>query len=480
MCRGTPVISAGFQENMPRLRLSKPHKSFRPFFDRVEHIAIVCSRYFRWIATLILYSTARVMEEGCSFGPETIVYSSGIIFLLRIVSVTGNFNIPWVVDGSTCIYLTPGLPMIPLYEMFNELRVGDFMHESRDSHALWGSFDMSDLSLESWHEIFCRFPFSLLDMGWTDTKEFVKPVKAISTPQGISKTPDRILLELEDRINFLIKGSRPTRRSSRHIPHAYADAVNSNPRSQSHNEPLKLNPFTFRECTGPSPQPQALGTTFEARVRDYIATHSERMENFKNFIFKQREEINDRMTEMFRLLKELTTSITPEKGSSWEGKGKDIYVFPRGSFYEAIPKKKITKKDDVRGNFELPCSIWGLKHVNSLADQESDVNVMPYSTYMKHFVILDTKENKKRPFILEMPFLTMAKAAIKFDKGTITLRSGKSKISFHRIPDSPCMTEKRVKNNIEPIASTMTVNRLVLEWEEYIKLHLEMEMEFNQ
>ncbi|GJS80459.1 hypothetical protein Tco_0730340 [Tanacetum coccineum] len=37
------------------------------------------------------------------------------------------------------------------------------------------------------------------------------------------------------------------------------------------------------------------------------------MESFKNAIFKQREEINDRMAEMFRLLKELTTSRTPEK-----------------------------------------------------------------------------------------------------------------------------------------------------------------------
>nr|GEY27520.1 hypothetical protein [Tanacetum cinerariifolium] len=226
MCRGTP---AGFQENMSRLRLSKPHNSFRSSFDRVEHIAIVCSRYSRWIATLILYSTTRVMEKGCSSGPETIVYSSGIIFLLRIVSVTGNFNIPWAVDGTTCIYLTPGLPMIPLYKvsdltttkfihvnvecsaspiftgsdiypiihmisllkpmrgaaartiwifyfrtepieaMFNELRVGDFMHESGDSHALWGSFDMSALSLESWHEIFYRFPFSLLDVD-VDTR----------------------------------------------------------------------------------------------------------------------------------------------------------------------------------------------------------------------------------------------------------------------------------------------------------------------
>ncbi|GKE32451.1 hypothetical protein Tco_1451773 [Tanacetum coccineum] len=37
------------------------------------------------------------------------------------------------------------------------------------------------------------------------------------------------------------------------------------------------------------------------------------MERFENDIFKQREEINDRMAEMFGLLKELTTSRTPKK-----------------------------------------------------------------------------------------------------------------------------------------------------------------------
>ncbi|GKA52756.1 MAK10-like protein [Tanacetum coccineum] len=59
-------------------------------------------------------------------------------------------------------------------------------------------------------------------------------------------------------------------------------------------------------------------------------------------------------------------------------------------------------------------------------------------------------------------------------------RSGKSKVSFHRIFDSSCITDKGVKNDIEPIAPIMTVNRLVLEWEERIKLHLEKEMKFNQ
>ncbi|GKE68875.1 hypothetical protein Tco_1526947 [Tanacetum coccineum] len=65
--------------------------------------------------------------------------------------------------------------------------------------------------------------------GWNDMKEFANPVKAISTPQGVSKTPDQRILELEDQINFLLKGSRPTLKSSTHIPHAYADAVYSYP-----------------------------------------------------------------------------------------------------------------------------------------------------------------------------------------------------------------------------------------------------------
>nr|GEU36052.1 hypothetical protein [Tanacetum cinerariifolium] len=61
------------------------------------------------------------------------------------------------------------------------------------------------------------------------------------------------------------------------------------------------------------PTPSAPGVTFDARVQYYIASHTKRMERFENAIFKQREEINDKMAEMFRLLKELTTSRAPEK-----------------------------------------------------------------------------------------------------------------------------------------------------------------------
>ncbi|GKB77660.1 zinc finger, CCHC-type containing protein [Tanacetum coccineum] len=297
---------------------------------------------------------------------------------------------------------------------------------------------------------------------------------------------------------ILIKGSRLTPRpGSTHIPQAYVDAVYSNHHPQNLNEPPKQNPFTFYEHTSPNHQPQALGTTFEARVRDYMEAHTERMERFENAIFKQREEINDRMSEMFGLLKELTTSRAPKKvlireevkspfiknvnsisltrgeeeksgkndvvtGDSIEKtngsdtkipimedetnnraenrtknepikraekeeaveapssqpveyylkhrineklieglvdnrrfndslsgvrvgqmKGKTYNLSPRGPIYEAILKKKITRKEDIGGNFEIPCNIGGLRHINALVDQGSDVNVMPLSTYMK-------------------------------------------------------------------------------------------------
>ncbi|GJU26626.1 hypothetical protein Tco_1165247 [Tanacetum coccineum] len=99
--------------------------------------------------------------------------------------------------------------------------------------------------------------------GWYETKEFVKLLKAISTPQDVLKTPNRRLLELEDRINFLLKGPRPT--------------------------PVPSSAYTPMR---PSPQPQALNTTFKARVQDYMAAQTERIGRFENGILKQQEEIN--------------------------------------------------------------------------------------------------------------------------------------------------------------------------------------------
>ncbi|GJQ90362.1 MAK10-like protein [Tanacetum coccineum] len=130
-------------------------------------------------------------------------------------------------------------------------------------------------------------------------------------------------------------------------------------------------------------------------------------------------------------------------------KGKEYKILPGGPAYEAILKKKITKKQDIKGEFLiLPC--WHRMDLSigerppSIKGIAEDVLVeVAEHIFPVDFVILDIKENEKSPFILGTPFLTTAKATIKFDTGTITLR-------------------------------------LVLEWEERIKLHLEKEMKFNQ
>ncbi|GJY45000.1 hypothetical protein Tco_0433213 [Tanacetum coccineum] len=192
--------------------------------------------------------------------------------------------------------------------------------------------------------------------AWNDSKDFVKLFKAISTSQNTSKTFDRILLELEDQINFLLKGPQlGPRVSSTHVPQAYAEAISFNPHPQDPNEPSKQNTFTFRDRIRPSPQLQALGTNFEAHVCDYMTAHTERMEWFENATSNNKKR------------------STIEWGRKW----------------------KLIKK-------------------------------------MKPEMELETR------------------------------------------------IKKGIKNDIEPIAPTRTINRLVLEWEERIKLHQEKEMEFNQ
>ncbi|GKE11291.1 reverse transcriptase domain-containing protein [Tanacetum coccineum] len=111
---------------------------------------------------------------------------------------------------------------------------------------------------------------------------------------------------------------------------------------------------------------------------------------------------------------------------------------------------KLTNKRAAETNILL--SLASLSYIYPLGIAEDVLVDVSGHVYLIDFMILDIKEDEKRPFILGTLILTTSKAMIKFDKGTITLRS----------------------------ASTMTLNRLVLEWEEKIKVHQEKEMEFNR
>ncbi|GJX30800.1 hypothetical protein Tco_0240655 [Tanacetum coccineum] len=80
--------------------------------------------------------------------------------------------------------------------------------------------------------------------GWNDPRDFAKPVKAISIPKSTPKMPVRRLLDLEDQISYLLKGSRKTpKTSSTCVPQACAKVFDKNviePSELNVVEPIKL------------------------------------------------------------------------------------------------------------------------------------------------------------------------------------------------------------------------------------------------
>ncbi|GJY69229.1 MAK10-like protein [Tanacetum coccineum] len=151
--------------------------------------------------------------------------------------------------------------------------------------------------------------------------------------------------------------------------------------------------------------------------------------------------------------------------------GSDVNVMPL-SIYNRLTNEKLVGTD-IRFSLASHLYIYPFRIAEDvLIDVAGHV-------YPVDFVILDIKEDENKPFILGRPFLTMTKEMIRFDKGTITLKSGKNKINFFKRPESLCRVKKETKNDIDLVALTNTVSRLILEWEERIRLHQEKEMEFD-
>ncbi|GJR55481.1 hypothetical protein Tco_1406002 [Tanacetum coccineum] len=165
----------------------------------------------------------------------------------------------------------------------------------------------------------------------------------------------------------------------------------------------------------------------------------------------------------------------------------DYHSLPMKSIRKAIMFKRVTRKMGMEGNFVIPCNIGGTRDMSALVDQESDVNIMPLFVYNRltdkklvetdvRLALANIKEDVKKPLILGTPFLTTARSEIKFDKGTISLRSRKSTVQFHISPDPFPTLEERDENKINTLS---VVNERVLEWEEKIKFHHMKELEFE-
>ncbi|GJU27266.1 zinc finger, CCHC-type containing protein [Tanacetum coccineum] len=100
----------------------------------------------------------------------------------------------------------------------------------------------------------------------------------------------------------------------------------------------------------------------------------------------------------------------------------------------------------------------GLKHVNALVDQGSDMNVMPYTTYMKL--------TNKRPAETD---IRLSQASHSYIYPIGVTEDVLVEVTEHVYPVDFVILD--IKENEK---------RLVLEWEEKIRLHQEKEMEFNQ
>nr|GEV25450.1 ribonuclease H-like domain-containing protein [Tanacetum cinerariifolium] len=201
------------------------------------------------------------------------------------------------------------------------------------------------------------------------------------------------------------------------------------------------------------------------------------MKRFKNAIFKQREEINNRMTELFGLHKELTVNkplekvlirdkarhpitkhvnsislvrTVEEESTRDEEMFDDICGKPDKSKVVISPKevdKEKEAKNVTRDNLFKSTK----EKLKKIDEEKSGETPNSHYVYLVDFVILDIKEDEKRPFILGTPFLATAKSVIKFDKGTITLRFRKSNMSFYRIPESLCKIVLGLKDFIESL-----------------------------
>ncbi|GJY47334.1 MAK10-like protein [Tanacetum coccineum] len=249
--------------------------------------------------------------------------------------------------------------------------------------------------------------------------------------------------------------------------------------------------------TNDEPDRSTKGDLTREKVRELMETP--RSQPVKFYL---KHKINKELIEGLVRNQRFNDSLLVMKSSKMECEA--YYSLPIEPMCKAMLKKLITKKEDMGGNFVIPCNVGGLKYMDTLVDQGSDVNVMPFSTYNRltdedlveteirlslasqshiyplgiaedvlveiagfiypvDFVILDIKEDRKRPFILGTPFLTTAKAEIRFDKGTVTLKSGKSKTNFFKTPEYFCKFEEREKDKMDPITPISIVRKRILE-----------------
>ncbi|GKA36483.1 hypothetical protein Tco_0722974 [Tanacetum coccineum] len=90
-----------------------------------------------------------------------------------------------------------------------------------------------------------------------------------------------------------------------------------------------------------------LEPSFEAQVQNYMKAQTERMKRFEEAIYKQRDEINERMTEISNLLKELTKEKSPEKVLVREEVSKPVAKYINAISLVRVESDKDRESDEI-------------------------------------------------------------------------------------------------------------------------------------
>ncbi|GJR49709.1 reverse transcriptase domain-containing protein [Tanacetum coccineum] len=99
--------------------------------------------------------------------------------------------------------------------------------------------------------------------------------------------------------------------------------------------------------------------------------------------------------------------------SALVNQGSNVNVMPL-SVYNRLTHEKLVETD-------VKLALASNSHIYPLGVVEDVLVEVTGFVYPVDFMILDIKEDVKKPLILGTPFLTMARAEIKFDKGRISL-----------------------------------------------------------
>ena len=179
-------------------------------------------------------------------------------------------------------------------------------------------------------------------------------------------------------------------------------------------------------------------------------------------------------------------------------------------------KQKLVPKQGCRGIFKIPCSIGKLKGLNAMADQGSEVNLMPKSIYTRltnlapflsrvklsfanhsyeyplgiaedivinvdgflypvDFVIVE-RQDEDTPIILGEPFLATARARLDYDRNTISFRKGNQTQGFPITPREEKSNTPKGRNDVDVDDTGTRVKEKILEWEARIKSYKEEEI----